>query len=95
VPRGPVVDRPLDARADSGERLELLDRRVAAVRDDCPGVEQRPEGVRAVRLLRPEAVCKVSVGRRVRELHGGGDAELGEPRQVLGCEALRVLDSRA
>ena len=45
--------------------------------------------------LAPEAVGQVAVGRRVAELHRGGDPELGEARDVLGRQQLRVLDPLA
>ena len=82
-----------DARPDAGERIELLDRRVRAVRDERARVPQRPERVRAVELLGPEALREVAVGRRVAELDGAGDAERREAADVLGREALRVLDA--
>ena len=55
-----LVDRAPHAGADAGERVELLDRRVGAVRDDRARVEQRPVGVGAVGLARPRS------GRRGR-----------------------------
>ena len=76
-----------------GERVELLDRRVGAVRDDRAGVEQRPEGVRAVGLAGPEAVGEVSVGGGMRELHRARDAELCEAGEILRREQLAVLDA--
>src|SRR5207253_2312280 len=48
VPGGPVVGRAQDAGADPGPRVELLDRRVGAVRDDGAGVDQGAERVGAV-----------------------------------------------
>ena len=87
MPGGAVVDRPAHARAHAGERVELLDRRVGAVRDDRARVDERPVGVRAVGLPGPEPVGEVAVGRRVRELNRAGDAELREPRQILAARA--------
>ena len=75
-----------------GKRVELLDRRVAAVHDDRAGVEQRTERIRPVGLAGPVLVGEVAIGRRVRELHGAGDAELGEADEILGREQLCVLD---
>src|SRR5205085_9727490 len=83
VPRGTLVDRSQHAGADSREWIELLDRRVRAVRDDHARLEQRAEGVGARRLAPPEAVGEVAVRGRVTELDGGGDAELREARQLL------------
>ena len=60
VPGGLLVDRAPDAGADAGERVELLDRRVGAVRDDGARVDQRAVGVGAGGLARP------SSGRRGR-----------------------------
>src|SRR5205085_8491787 len=94
VPGGPVVDRPQDARADARPGIELLDRRVGAVRDDRARLEERPVRVRAVGLAGPEAVGEVAVGRGMAELDRGGDAEAGEARQVLRGEKLRMLDPR-
>src|SRR6266508_4901144 len=95
VPRRPLVDRPRHARANARERVELLDRGVRPVGDDGAGLEQRTERVGAVCLLRPEAVGKVAIRRRVRELHRRRDSEPREPRQVLRRKTLRVLDARA
>src|SRR5580765_2732878 len=95
VPRRTLVDRPQHAGADARERVELLDRRVRSVRDDRARLPQRPERVRAVRLVGPEAIGEIAVRRRVRELHRHGDAELRKARQILRREALRVLDPRA
>src|SRR5439155_10623607 len=53
---------------------------------------QRPERVRAVGAVSPEALDEVAIGRRVRELRRHGDAELREAWDVLRREALRVLD---
>src|SRR6185312_7482597 len=49
----------------------------------------------AVGLAAPEAVGQVAVGWGVAELDRCGDPELGEARQVFGCEQLRVLDAVA
>src|SRR5215211_4359192 len=83
-PRPALVDRPADPGADPRQGIELLDRRVGAVRDQRARLEQRPEGVRPVEPVAPVALGEVAVGRRVRELHRARDAELGEPRQILG-----------
>ena len=45
-----------------------------------------------VETVCPEPVGDVAVGRSVRELNRAGDPELGEAGQVLGRQALRVLD---
>ena len=90
-----VVDRAAHARRDPRERVELLDGRVRAVRDDRAAPEQRPERVRAVEPVAPEALGEVAVGRRVAELHRARDAELGEAPEVGGVDALRVLDPLA
>ena len=58
----------------------------------APGLEQRAERVRAVDPLGPEALGEIAIRGRVAELHGAGDAELGEAADVLRGEALRVLD---
>ena len=81
---------------DARERVELLDRRVRAVGERrAPASEQRAVGVGAARVPLPDAVGEVAVGGRVAELHGGGDAELGEARQLGGVEQLGVLDALA
>ena len=59
------------------------------------GVEQRAVRVGAVGHPGPRPVGQVAVGGRVRELHGGGDAELGEAGEVLGAQQLGVLDALA
>ena len=92
---GTLVDRAEDAGADPGERIELLDRGVGAVRDDGAGLEQAAEGVRSLQPIPPEALREVAVGGRVRELDGAGDADRGEAGNVRGVEALRVLDPLA
>src|SRR6202022_2744557 len=92
MPGGAPVDRPEPARADPGPRVELLDRRVRAVREHGARLDERAERVRPRDPVRPEALGEVAVGRGVTELDGGGDAELDEARQVLRREALRVLD---
>ena len=92
MPGGPLVDRAPHAGPDARERVELLDRRVAAVAEHGARVEQRPERVGAVGLAGPELIGDVAIRRRVRELHGAGDAELGEAGEILGGEQLRVLD---
>ena len=84
-----------DGRDDAGPRLELLDGRVRAVRQQSPGVEQRAERVRAVEPVGPVALGELFVRRRVRELERDGDAELGEAADVFRSEALRVLDPLA
>ena len=61
----PFVDRPQDARADPRKRVELLDRRVGAVRHARTGVEQRAECIRLALELAPEPVGKVAVGCRM------------------------------
>ena len=91
-PGRPLVDRAQDTGGDPGDRVELLDRRVRAVGDERAGVEQRAERVRALESLRPEPVGEVAVGGGVRELHRARDPELREARDVLGREALGVLD---
>ena len=39
-PGRPLVDRPEHARGDAGDRVELLDGRVGAVREQCAGLQQ-------------------------------------------------------
>ena len=92
TPGRPLVDRPEHAGGDPRDRVELLDGRVGAVRDQRAGVEQRAEGVGAVEPIGPEPVGEVPVRRRVRELHRAGDPELGEAGEVVRRQALRVLD---
>ncbi len=93
-PRRTVVDRAQHSGEDSGPRVELLDRCVGTVDDDRAGLDERAKRVRAVELVGPEPLGEVAVGRRVRELHGRGDADLREARDVFGRETLRVLDAR-
>ena len=95
LPGRSLVDRPQDTGADPGERVELLDRRVRAVRDERARVPERAERVRAVDPVGPEALGEVAIRRRVAELDGAGDAERREAADVLRCEALRVLDAVA
>ena len=83
------------AGRDPGERVELLDGRVGAVRDHRAALEQRAERVGALEPVAPEPLGEVAVGRRVAELHRAGDAELREAREVRGIEALGVLDPLA
>ena len=93
VPGRPRVDCPVHGGADPCERIELLDRRVGAVGHDRAGVQERAERVGAVGLLAPEALGEIAIGRRVHELHRAGNPELREAGDVLGREALRVLDA--
>src|SRR5471030_1820294 len=93
MPRVALVDRAADAGPDSRERVELLDRRVASVHDPRARVEQRAKRVGAAGLPGPELVGEITVGRRVRELHGTGHADLLEAWEILGGEQLRVLDA--
>ena len=93
MPGRAVVDRAPHTGPDPRERVELLDRRVAAVHDDRAGVEQRPERIGAVGLAGPVLVGEIAVGGRVGELHRAGDADLGEAVEVLRREQLGVLDS--
>ena len=94
-PRRPLVDRAEHAGRDPGQRLELLDRRIRAVHDHGARLEQRSESVRALEPIGPEALGEVAVGRSVRELHRARDSERGEARQILGRQALDVLDPLA
>ena len=93
VPAGPLVDRAQDARANPGERVELLDGRVRAVDDDGARVPEAPERVGTFGPVAPVAVCEVTVGGRVGELDRAGDPQLREARNVGRVEALRVLDA--
>ena len=91
VPCRPLVERAQDTRADPGERVELLDRRVRAVGDQRARVPERPKRIGVLRVVRPEPVGEVAVRGRVRELHRGRDPELSKPRDVLWREELGVL----
>ena len=88
APAGAVVDRPEDAGADPGEGVELLDRRVRAVRDDGAGVEQAAERVGARRAGRP---------RTARPGHGRtGHGRTGRSRRrrsprTAGCRQGRGI----
>ncbi len=84
-----------DAGADARERVELLDRRVGAVRDDGARVPQRAERVRAVEPLGPEALGEVAVRRRVARTGRSRRRRARRSGEVLGREALRVLDPLA
>src|SRR5688572_7292958 len=95
MPGFTLVERSEHSRADSGERVELLDRRVRAVREERAGIEERAVGVRALGHARPEVVRDVPVGGGMAELDGGGDAELPEARDVVLDEELSVLDARS
>src|SRR5256885_2228275 len=74
VPRRPLVEGAQDSRADPGERVEPLDRRVRAVRNQGSRVPERAKRIRVRGLARPERVGEIAVGRRVRELHRGRDS---------------------
>src|SRR5215217_4862495 len=89
-----LVERAQRARDDARERIELLDGRVGAVREPGARVEQRAICVGAVATL-PEAVGEVAVGRRVAELHRGGNADAAEAGDVARIQQLRVLDPLA
>src|SRR5207302_4280004 len=95
MPRRTVVERAQDTGAEPGQRVELLDRRIGAVRKQRAGPCQRAVGVGALGLACPEAVGEVAVGRGVAELDGSADAELREARQLLWRQQLRVLDALA
>jgi len=74
------------------QRIDLLDREVAAVRHHHAGVEQRPPGVGAEQTLRAESRAgPVHVACLVARLHGRNDAEGREARHVVEIEDLRVL----
>src|SRR3989440_3584079 len=73
VPRRPLVERAQDSRADAGERVELLDWCIRAVRNQRSRVPERAERIGVCGLARPERVGEIAVGRRVRELHRGRD----------------------
>src|SRR5437016_6198048 len=90
----PLVLAPMveDCGHHAGPWLELLHRRVRAVREECPRVEKRAERVRAVEPVGPVALGEALVGGSVRELNRRGDAELREAPDVLRREALRMLD---
>ena len=62
-PRRPVVACAQDAGDDTGPGVELLDRRVRAVRDERARVEQRAKRVCALELVPPEALGEVAMGR--------------------------------
>jgi hypothetical protein len=61
----------------------------------APGVAQRPPGVGELGPVAPGLVGQLAIGRRVRELHRGGDADLGEAGDIGRIEQLGVLDARA
>src|SRR5487761_1745720 len=94
VERQPLVLAPvaLHRRDDTGPGVELLDRRVRAVREQRARMEKRPVRVDAVELVRPEALRQLFVRGRVRELHRRRHTDLSEERHILRCQALRMLD---
>src|SRR5262245_12207611 len=91
VPRGALVDRAEHSRSNAGEGVELLDGRVGAVGEERARLPERPERVRTVDAIRPEALGEIAVGGGVAELDRARNAELREPADVLRGEALRVL----
>ena len=95
MPGGPVVERAQDAGANAHERVELLHGRVGSVHDDGARVEERAPRIGAVGHPGPGVLRQVAVGWGVGELHGRGDADRLEARDVLPGEELRVLDARA
>src|SRR5438552_16670801 len=92
MPRRPLVERAQYARAQPGKRIELLDRRIGAVREQRAGLPQRAVGVRPVRLAGPEAICEVAIGWGMAELDRGCDAEPSEALDIVRRQALGVLD---
>src|SRR5437763_7999076 len=86
---------PIEPAADAREGIELLDRRVGAVRDDGATLPERAKPVRAVGAVAPETVDERAVRRCVHELHRRRDPELREAPDIFRRQALRVLDAMA
>ena len=96
---GPGI-RPVEAgagrrRVEPDERIHLADLPVARERDGRARVEQAAEPPRAIpallaHVLHPGAGDEV--GRAVPGLHRRGDAEVAEPAEVVGVQALDVHD---
>ena len=94
-PRRPVAVRAQHRGPQAGEGVERLHRRVRAAGEQRARRQQRRVGIGVGGAVAPQPVGDVAVARRVRVLHGGGDAEAREARHVVGVDALRVLDPRA
>src|SRR5206468_2850868 len=74
---------PIEPAADARERIEFLDRRVGAVRDDRAALPERAKPVRAVGAFAPETVDELAVRRCVHELHRRRYPELHDLACVL------------
>ena len=99
VEREPLIERPagaLDGGAKAGDDARLLDGEVAAEGEARAGVEHAAPGVGARDALGADArLGPRHVAGGVRRLHRGDDAELGEARDVVERDHLRVLDAEA
>ena len=93
-PRGPVVERAQHRRAQPVERGQRLDRRVRAARDHRARVEQRAVGVGVADPVRPQPVGDVAVDVAWVNCTEAATPSCGEARDVVGVDALRVLDPR-
>ena len=95
-PPGVAVRRAGDRGVDRGQRVGGRDRPVAARDQPGAGAVQRTEGVLPRRPLLPQErqrqVEHLVVEAGPERLHVRGDAELGEPRHVVGVDQLQVGD---
>ena len=93
---GVAVRRAGDRGVDRGQRVGGRDRPVAARDQPGAGPVQGAEGVLPRRPLLPQErqrqVDHLVVVAGPERLHVGGDAELGEPRHVVGVDQLQVGD---
>ena len=88
-------DAALRRRAQPGERVEVLDRRVRAAGEAHAGVEQLPVGIGVAEAVGPQPGGELAVAGRVRVLDRRGDPEAGVARDVVRMDALGVLDAVA
>ena len=95
VPGLALVEGASDAGPDAEERVELLDRGVGAVGDDGARVDQRAEGVGAVRLPGPVASARSRSDGAWLNWTDAATPSSAKRGEVLGREQLRVLDPLA
>src|SRR5690606_20358675 len=82
---------------EAGNRIDVLDRHVGAVRDDGTRFhEALPDVGTITGALVAETLWHVRrVRRAVNALHRRDDTELAETRDIVGMQVLRVLDAPA
>ena len=90
----PGIRAQAKAAATGGPWIETIDRPIGAEDELRAAVEQAAKSIGASGpLCSPETIHHVHVRGRVNRLDGGDDIQLGQPLQVVGVDALDVLDA--